>query len=83
VDSVPNRFQMKNKVDQVNLIDPSKIQFILILGCSSTDQILDLFFIDYQFESHKPQGYWRLTWSLTSEPVELVEVRTSWPEYAH
>jgi len=25
--------------------------------------------------------HWRLTWSLTSEPVELVEVRASWPEH--
>jgi hypothetical protein len=24
-------------------------------------------------------GHWRLTWSLTSGPVGLVEVRTSWP----
>jgi hypothetical protein len=24
-------------------------------------------------------GHWRLTWSLTSGPVELVEVRASWP----
>ena len=23
-------------------------------------------------------GHWRLTWSLTSGPVELVEVRASW-----
>jgi len=23
--------------------------------------------------------HWRLTWSLTSGPVELVEVRASWP----
>jgi hypothetical protein len=24
-------------------------------------------------------GHWRLTWSLTSGPVGLVEVRVSWP----
>jgi len=24
-------------------------------------------------------GHWRLTWSLTSGPVRLVEVRASWP----
>ena len=24
-------------------------------------------------------GHWRLTWSFTSEPVGLVEVRASWP----
>jgi len=26
-------------------------------------------------------GHWRLTWSLTSGPVGLVEVRASWPEH--
>jgi len=25
--------------------------------------------------------HWRLTWSLTSGPVGLVEVRASWPEH--
>ena len=25
-------------------------------------------------------GHWRLTWSLTSRPVGLVEVRASWPD---
>jgi hypothetical protein len=25
-------------------------------------------------------GYWRLIWSLTLEPVELVEMRVSWAE---
>jgi hypothetical protein len=28
-------------------------------------------------------GHWRLTWSLTSEPVGLVEVRASWPGHPH
>jgi hypothetical protein len=28
-------------------------------------------------------GYRRLTWSLTSGPVRLVEVRASWPEHPH
>jgi hypothetical protein len=27
--------------------------------------------------------HWRLTWSLTSGPVELVEVRASWPGHPH
>jgi len=26
-------------------------------------------------------GHWRLTWSLTSGPVGLVEVHASWPEH--
>jgi hypothetical protein len=26
-------------------------------------------------------GHWRLTWSLTSGSVGLVEVRTNWPEH--
>jgi hypothetical protein len=46
-------------------------------GYSSTDQILDLFPKDHQFESHKSQGHWRLIWSLTSGLVKLVEVRAS------
>jgi hypothetical protein len=33
---------------------------------NSTGQILSLLFKGHQFESHKPQGHWRLTWSLTS-----------------
>jgi hypothetical protein len=28
-------------------------------------------------------GHWRLTWSLTSGPVGLVEVRASWPGHPH
>jgi hypothetical protein len=27
-------------------------------------------------------GHWRLTWSLTSGPVGLVEVRASWPGHS-
>ena len=46
-------------------------------GCSSTGQILSLLLRCHQFESHKSQDYWRLTWSLTSGPVGLVEVRAS------
>ena len=26
-------------------------------------------------------GHWRLTWSLTSGPVGLVEMHVSWPEH--
>jgi len=40
---------------------------------SSINQILYLFSRDQQFESHKPQGYWRLIWSLTSGSVELLK----------
>jgi len=51
-------------------------------GCSSTDQVLNLFFRGYQFECHKPQGHWRLTWSLTSGSREISQsvrklIRTS------
>jgi hypothetical protein len=28
-------------------------------------------------------GHWRLTWSLTSGPVGLVEIRASWPRHPH
>jgi hypothetical protein len=44
-----------------------------------TGQILGLFLIGHQFESHKLQGHWSLTWLLTSGPVGLVEVHVSWP----
>jgi hypothetical protein len=40
-------------------------------------KILSLIYRSHQFEFHKPQDYWRFTWSLTSGPVELVEVRAS------
>jgi hypothetical protein len=43
-----------------------------------TCQILGLFPIGHQFESHKLQVHWSLTWLLTSRPVGLVEVRVSW-----
>ena len=35
---------------------------------------------DLKFEScgYSYDGHWRLTWSLTSGPVELVEVRANW-----
>jgi len=48
-------------------------------GSSSTGQALGLLSRDHQFESYKSQGHWRLTWSLISRPVRLVEVRVSWP----
>jgi hypothetical protein len=50
-------------------------------GCGSTGQALGLLPRDHQFESHKPQDHWRLTWLLTSRSVGLVEVRASWPEH--
>jgi hypothetical protein len=34
--------------------------------CSLTSQVLSLFFRCHQFECHKPQIHWRLTWSFTS-----------------
>jgi hypothetical protein len=42
---------------------------------------LSLFFRNLQIESHKPWGYWRLIWSLTSEPIRLVEVHVNSPGY--
>jgi hypothetical protein len=36
---------------------------------------------DYKFEFQKFQGYWILTWSLTSGPVGLVEMHTNYPRY--
>jgi hypothetical protein len=46
-------------------------------GYSSTGQVLGLLPRDHQFESHKPQGHWRFTWSLTLRPVRLVEMRAN------
>ena len=39
------------------------------------------FLCDLRFEpcGYLYDGHWRLTWSLTSGPVGLVEVRASWP----
>jgi len=39
------------------------------------------FLCDFRFEpcGYSYDGHWRLTWSLTSGPVRLVEVRASWP----
>jgi hypothetical protein len=28
-------------------------------------------------------GHWRLTWSLTSGPLRLVEIHASWPDIHH
>ena len=35
----------------------------------------------FRFEpyGYSYDGYWRLTWSLTSGPVGLVEARRNWP----
>ena len=52
-------------------------------GWSSTSQTLSLLPKCHQFESHKSQGHWRLTWSLTSGLVRLVEVRASRPKHLH
>jgi hypothetical protein len=46
-------------------------------GCSLTGQIISLLSRDHQFESRKPQGYWKFAWSLTSELMRLIEVRAS------
>jgi hypothetical protein len=41
------------------------------------------FLCGFRFEpcGYSYDGHWRFTWSLTSGPVGLVEVRASWPEY--
>jgi len=45
--------------------------------CSLTGHIMGLLSRDHQFESRKPQGYCKFTWSLTSELMRLIEVRAS------
>ena len=43
------------------------------------------FFCSLRFElcGCSYDGHWRLTWSLTSGPVGLVEVHASWPEHLY
>jgi hypothetical protein len=38
---------------------------IIIKGYNSIGQVLNLLPRSHQFEYHKPQGRWRLTWLLT------------------
>jgi hypothetical protein len=40
---------------------------------SLSGQVLSLLSRSYDFEFHKSQGHWRLTWSLISGPVRLVK----------
>jgi hypothetical protein len=51
--------------------DPNPERYGLI------DQDLGLFFKCHQFESHKSQSHWKLTWSLTSVSVRLIEVHVN------
>jgi hypothetical protein len=44
---------------------PPPLIMIIIKGCSLIGQTLNLLPINHQFEYHKPQGRWRLTWLLT------------------
>jgi hypothetical protein len=57
------------------------IYFIIIFfnpkRWSSTSRVLSLLYRGHQFESHKPQGRWKLTLSLTSGLVKLVEVHAN------
>jgi len=68
----------KGGVEHNHTIFHKKTNFFVILGCSSTGQVLDLLLRGHMFESHKPWGHWKLTWSLTSGPIKLVELRASW-----
>jgi hypothetical protein len=47
----------------------------VIMRSSLIDQMMSLFFNDHEFGSL--QSYYKFTWSLTSGPVELVEVRAT------
>jgi hypothetical protein len=44
---------------------------IIIKGCSSIGQAMSLFPRSHQFECHKPQGCWRLTWLLTFRALRV------------
>jgi hypothetical protein len=54
-------------------------------GRASFNCIINLFTFGLRFKSCDCiyNDYWRLTWSLISGPVGLVEVRASWPEHPY
>jgi hypothetical protein len=56
-------------------IHDNKTGMLITLRGSLINQVLSLLSNNHEFESS--QGYRRLTWSLTSGPVGLVEVRTN------
>ena len=61
----------------LNNVSYCAMKIMYLEGCSLTGQALGLLLKGHQFEFHKPQGHWRLTWSLTSGPVGLVKVHVS------
>jgi hypothetical protein len=42
-------------------------------------EVCSLYGLKFEPCGYSYDGHWRLTWSLISGPVGLVEVRTSWP----
>jgi hypothetical protein len=52
-------------------------------GCNSIGQTMCLLSRGHQFEFHRPQDHWKLTWSLTLWPVGLIEKYTNRLEYQH
>jgi hypothetical protein len=51
-----------------------------VTGIRAWDQeIYSLYDLRLEFCGCSYNDHWRLTWSLTLGPVELVEVRASWP----
>ena len=48
-------------------------------------ELKDLFFYGFRFEPYNYlyDGHWMFTWSLTLEPVGLVEMHASWHGHPH
>jgi hypothetical protein len=53
------------------LVTTTTLIVIIIKGCSSIGQAMSLFSRNHQFECHKPQGCWRLTWLLTFRALRV------------
>jgi hypothetical protein len=53
------------------------------LGCTSTDQALNLLLGDHRFEFYKLHGYWRLTWLLILEFIRLIKILISLSEHLY
>jgi len=84
-------FQYTQKVDNVYLVDIRNLRnnlyiskFVNHLGGGSVvrawdQEVCSLCGLRFEPCGCSYDGHWRLTWSLTSGPVELVEVHASWP----
>jgi len=81
-------YENNEKIAAARVLDTITLETLNYLdGCAvirAWDQEI-CFFCDFRFEpcGCSYDGHWRLTWSLTSRPVGLVEVRANWPEHSN